>query len=670
MQGAYDTSRPNGSSRRKAGVQEAIHVYRLYQKQGPFGVDVAPSISVLSSVLNPVRQATGTARDFIRESIGSLQGRLLIKEFRVPLIVEGLDKAPEIRTHFSYLQEGYFLDTPFGNAKGITHFRVRGRTHRTATVNGVIVDGDSALKEFAEMIDDYFFPANGKTTADFELYFIDLFAPISAEDPFGETEWLIHPLRGGVRQTMTSQRPFTRMWQFDFVGLQSNRDREKAEGGFWASTLSRSALGGLLEKLGLDGVVSAVTDVFGTLDDVKGLFEDIGNAVTAVTDYVQGVQDTIRVGIGKIRGILSSIQTVIGRIEDGIDLARNLPNVIDQDLSLLPQNYPGLTRSTTPGIVAVDELRRVRDFFFALAAQPQNFAPALSDAGFTSTVPVAIEPGATIEQLAQDHGVSVDELIRANDLTFPFIDARPRPDAQIAVAEVEQQRARDRYEAAAAALGAARASGAPASDIAHLQHQVSEALARASAAEAEIDGWIETKQATPTVGRVLYAGDVIKVPKGSASTPPSIVQMHPLLENRVAVATGSSVTEEDRLFGIDVELDDEGNLVWDDDAKDIRVERGLLHMARVQVRYVKLPLGALRYAPGIGNFAFEDLGAWQGTANNQLLAYAMFKTLQQDPRIRKIRNVRAETFAGVAQLSHDVELINGQIVPDLRVPVP
>ena len=203
-------------------MKEAIHVYRLYQKQGPFGVDAPTSNSAISAVINPLRQGIATARSFIREGLGTLQGRLLIKEIHVPLIVEAFDKQPEVRTHFSYLQDGYFIDTPFARAKGITHFRIRGRTHRKATVNGVVVDGDAALKDLVELVVDYFYPGNGKTTADYELWFIDLFNLISAEYPIGETEYLIHPLRGGVRYTMSAQRPFTRMWSFEFAGLESS----------------------------------------------------------------------------------------------------------------------------------------------------------------------------------------------------------------------------------------------------------------------------------------------------------------------------------------------------------------------------------------------------------------------------------------------------------------
>lgn len=679
-QPALDRQRPNGSSRRKAGIRDAVHVYRLYQKQNTHFSDTTKGTSFLSPALDVVRNGIATARNELRDKLADLQGKVLVKEFRVPLIVESFDKQPDVRTSFTYLQEGWHLDTPFANAKGVTHFRVRGRTHwRPVLVNGVAVDGDAAIKEFAELIDDYFYPSNGKVTSDFELYFIDLMAPVSGEDPFGETEWLIHPVRNGVRQTMASNRPFIRQWQFEFLGLQSNRDlaKQKAEDGFLAS-LGRGFLGSLLAKLNLTSVVDAVREVFGTIDDVKGLVDDVGNTVTAVTDYARGVQETIRIGIGKVRGVVAGVQTLIGRIEDGIDLVRDLPSLTAQDFNRLVKDFPGLRNGDTPGIVAADELRRIEGFLLALSAQPRLFAPQLGDASSTRTISVGILPGATLDSIAAAHDVSVGDLIELNQLSFPFVDSRPNPEAAVAsaisalnrITALRAERAENHEEE----MALAQARGAGADEIATLktsyEREDLELALREQSATTALANASEANTADPLQRRVLYVGDSIRVPQPSLLTPASIVEIHPTLADRIASLTGEEIDNEDRLFGVDFELDDNGNLGWDDERSEVRIERGLLHMARVQARYVRLPLGGLFYAPGIGNYAFANLGNWQGPAENQLLAFAMFKTLQQDPRVARVRNANATTERGRAELVYDADLINGQTVPALRVPVP
>src|SRR5262249_35386560 len=134
-------------------------------------------------------------------------------------------------------------------------------------------------------------------------------------------------------------------------------------------------------------------------------------------------------------------------------------------------------------------------------------------------------------------------------------------------------------------------------------------VATAMHAVAILEGQMEALSAeiavNPSLPGVLYAGDTVRLPQAQHDvTLPSVVNLHPSLEERILAVTGAPATEEDRLFGVDLLLNNDGNMEWDKDAKDFRLERGLQHMANVQVRYVKLPLGQLRYAPSIGNFAY------------------------------------------------------------------
>lgn len=667
-QGAYNPSAPNGSGRSLV-PDRALLIFRLYVKIGVPLEAITPGRSVLSSVLDPVRGGIRAARTFIQGGLGTLQGRTLLKEFRFSLILEQINFAPEYRTHFQYTRDRFFTDTPFVNAKGITSIRIVGRTNfYPVIVNGVQVDGDAGLKDFGDTLDAYMRGGEGRLTSDYELYLIDLRTPISAEDPFGDREWLIHPRSTGLAKRQAAQRPFMQHFELDVIGLESNRDRARAESGFLGGLLSGSLFRNLLSTLRLDEVTAALDDVFGTVREVQALTQDISNAVLAISDYLTGINQIIEASIGEFRALETRIQEIIGRIEDAIAIARSIPDVAEEQWKLLIASAPGLVEGPDPGIIAADDLRRVRDVLRAAMADPGRFRkPVAGTAAPTRVVRVPLGPDATLESVAQNANVTVEQLVDTNGLRWPYVSAGVRPEHQRAIAQEALATAQAQVTAASAALAAAQQRGETAANLASLQHQLDAAAVTAATATHDLEA---ADAAIAAVGltsdRVRYAGEALDAPqRPTASGPtPSIAELTP----EKAALLDAPVTREDRLFGVDLALVD-GSLVWDSTRRDLVLERGLEHMARVQVRYVKLPLGGLRYAPGIGNYAWEDLGSWQTPGTNSLLAYAMWQTLRQDPRVQTIKRVRATTAAGAAELIHDIVLIDGETLPGVRVPV-
>lgn len=620
-QAAYDVDAPNGSARRPPG-DRVISIFRLYRKVS--AVQLAPaggtpssfdlSLGGIRSGIQGLREEVrGFTSKYLAPTIGPLAGRILEKEFQFVLILERTEQATDLRTSFSYVRDGYFIDTPLANGRGVTRFSISGRTHWTPVlVNGVPVDGDSALKDFQELIDDYFFPAKkrGAVTADYELYWINLNAPISAEDPFGEFEWLIHPIGRGLRISQSAQRPFQRFFTFEFLGLESNRDRAKADDGFLAGLFSRGFLARLLDALPIDGVRQAIDDVFGIATDTRALMDDVANVVTTVNDYLTGLTQFIKASFAQVRSLLTGIQTIIGRIQDGINILRSLPDLFSEQWRLLQQNWPGLVTDPDTGIIAIDQCNRLRDVLFALAAQPHLFQPPIISTvpagALTQSVTLPIPPGASIDTVAREAEVDIDTLIAANNLRYPFVSPGPRPERQRAAAEAAEIESRRLVGLAQGAIEAAVAAGKPAADVDYLNRERDRAILRAAAAEQALDALDALGQSQPGV---LYAGDPIRVPDTRAAARPSIRPLDPELEAAVTLLTNQPVSDEDRIFGFDLELDDDGNLVWNVDRADLAIERGLDHIARVQTRYVQLPLGALRFAPGLGNHAHDALPA-------------------------------------------------------------
>lgn len=637
-------------------------IFRLYRRQRPRSTTLSPADD---SFLGDVRRGIRAARDVVASvqtalgpSTGPLVGRTLIREYRFVMMLQRLEATPEVRSQFTYTHGGYFLDMPFANAKGVTHFRLVGHTHWTPVlVNGIPVDGDAALKDLAELIDEYFYPSNGAPPADHELYWLNYHAPISAEDPFGEFEWLIHPPKQGLRTQISHQKPFLRFFQFEFMGLESNRDRAKAEDGLLERLLGTSFLRHLLDKVGLGALADGLEAVFGTLAEVQAFLNDVSAVVVTVTDYITGVQQFIRTSIATVRGLITSVEGIIGQIENAIEQARLIPTLVGDELDRMVESLknsaPGLMRGDTTGaVLTVEKARRLRDLLLALAAQPSAFVPVVSGAPQpTLAIAYRLTEGLSLERIAQTTSVDVQTLIRANGLRFPFVDPRPRPDRQLAAATVA-------YAAAQAARDRALTDGSTPA-------QIAAALSAVNAANLEVHRWQAVQESNPAEPGVLYAGDLIRIPQQGTGPIPSIfgIDGHRLLPD------GSPPTEEERLFGIDLQVTDAGDLVWDDTARDLVLVHGLDNIVQAQRRYLRLPLNELRFAPGLGNYAYEYLTNWEGPGRNRLLAYSIFRTLEQDPRIRRVRHVRAQSYAGVAHVRYEADLINGEQLPDLRQPL-
>jgi hypothetical protein len=701
VQEAYDTAAPNGSARRRAG-DPITSVFRLYRVRPAANLRSLPNgANVVRQAIRSVRESIRSIQDRIAPTSGPLRGRTLAAEFRFDLILEEFFESPEVRTHFTYVRggppgENYFISTPFANAKGVTHFRLRGRTHwAPVLVNGVQQDGDAAIKQFKELIDDYFFPADGSPPADYELYWSNLNAPISAGDPLGEFEWLIHPTRNGVQIQQSAHRPFQRFFSFDFLGLRSNRDLAKAEDGFLAGLASGGYLRRLFDLLHIGELSDILDEIFGTVEEFHALLDDVNNIASTVLDYINGVEQFIVASFGLVRGTLSRIQALIGEVEEGIALLGDIPDLVEDQLRLVRQSFPGLSSGNAqPAVEARDQLRNVRDFLLALAAQPRLFQPPVSATGIGQSIAVNLQPAVTLEQIAAAGNVTPAEIIDTNGLLYPFFDPRVRTEkiqeqAQIAVnlASIPTDDPLTTFksltDSAARAYAWAITQGVLLDEDQLLVFAEADQVGRAIYARVRQAGTgaasateIATLQAAateaativlmyPSEPRVIYAGDPVRIPQPSPDRVPSIVG----IEGNFVAASGRQVTEEERLFGIDIYLNNAGNLEWDETQLDLRLSRGLENIALAQVRYIRLPLGQLRFAPGIGNFAWEDLSSWQGPGQNQLLVYSIARSLSQDPRVRVVSNIRSTVFKGVATLLYNAVLINGKDVPELRAPL-
>lgn len=699
---AFDPQNPNGSARLARG--EALFLFRLYGQRAPSHAPSSLGAGGLTGAIGAVRSAIGTARDFLSEKISaplsSVPGKVLLSEYRLPMIVTDLDSRGDSRCAFQYTEGGYYLDMPFRNAKGISYFRLAGHTHWTpASVNGVIVDGDSALKELKELIDDLLYPKQGVPSS-FELRWMNLWAPISADDPFGEMEWKIWPI-DRVRERQSNRRPLLREFTFEFYGLESNRDRAKAEDGFLAGLSSKGLLQKLIDAVpGLRSLTNLLGEVYGTVKDVIGLVSDVQLIIAQALDFIRGVTQFIQSAFATVRNLFTQVRSVVGSLEEGWRMAQGLVGLVPAELRRLRETFPGLENRPIAAMEGTAALRSVSDFLLALQAQPQNFADVVA-AGtiLPQSVVTQITPGATLEQIASRANVSTDDLIGVNALRYPFIESAVRTEqiatsAKTALDEVNRTNGDPAVinKAAISMLADGLTHGARLSVPDQVALRAAAQTAQDVAKRVADGGTGYTPDERAQIGRaasavsalatrypsqpgVLYAGDTLRIPQDGTDPVPSIapIEVGTIAsttgrEARLAILLGSPVTEEDRLFGIDLYLNDDGDLEWDPVLNDLRLERGLNHFGRVQARYFRLPYGALRYAPSIGNLI--DLGAWQGPGQERTRAYECWSTLVQDVRVRSVLNVNVSFQAGIAAIDYDVLAINGRRVSQMRVGVP
>lgn len=177
-------------------------------------------------------------------------------------------QSTEVRTSLYYTKGGIIADVPSPTGVGVTVFQIAGHTgfggirtdastgHATplvdrltapatpaaleqvaATVLGVVrsgtplprttsyIDGAAAIKDLQDTILYYFDPAyiesvHETQTQELQLEFLNLHAPISAEDQTGQAGWIIHPHRNMVDLQQDAQHPFLYNYAFQFAATQ------------------------------------------------------------------------------------------------------------------------------------------------------------------------------------------------------------------------------------------------------------------------------------------------------------------------------------------------------------------------------------------------------------------------------------------------------------------
>jgi hypothetical protein len=615
LEAAYDLERANLSPRR-APFDRVVFVWRLYRVTPPPELG-APEAGPLSGVRSLIRSATREMRALTQ---WVSQRRQLVLEYRMPLLVQQYQVRRDARTSLRYAFRNAIIDhTP--QALGVAQIRLAGLTYaEPVMVNGVPMDGNAALKTFQQLIEHVLAPGDG-TLQDYELYLIDLNALASAEDPIGEAEWRVVP-SSAVEVSVSAERPLLRGFRVDLWGLETNRDRMKADDGI-LGLLSTGLLADLLARIpGGQALLDTLRDVAGLITDAEQLFAETARFVATVQDVVNGVADAIRQAAGMARGLVTRIGEAIGRIEDAVKAIRGLASLPEQELKKLLRTFPlgGDVRAPRVLREAHEGLLRLRD----LALGTITVARVQDTTVHTVTY---VGPGA-------DASASAVPTPGARRRIVPTL--RPSLERALILAEI----------------------GVLSDSDARKKQELQERLKRLPLND------------DPDA---VYLGEAVQaqLTPGPQVRAVSIFPADAEIEATQARALGRPITLEDRLMGVDLRHDMVArDVVWDTSRTDLALLGGLASMLAMLERYMILPLGALRYAPGVGTYLGEVIGGWARPDNYGLALLAVHKTLAQDPRVRRVRRVELSTVGGSLRLTYDAELVDGREHRQMTVEVP
>jgi hypothetical protein len=194
--------------------------------------------------------------------IRDAQSKVLLKKHQLILFPAILDEETEVRTTLYYTKKRIVADTPAETGIGVTIFTIRGHTGyagipmegaqplvdrlsspvtvesfvqtvqsvalhvgQNHPVRGSLIDGSAAIKDLQDTIEAYFFPSGQPETSgvpqtsDLQLEFLNLSAPVSAQDQTGRVGWIIHPHRNLVNLHQEASKPFLYFYTFQFAAI-------------------------------------------------------------------------------------------------------------------------------------------------------------------------------------------------------------------------------------------------------------------------------------------------------------------------------------------------------------------------------------------------------------------------------------------------------------------
>lgn len=569
------------------------------------------------------------------------EGARVLREHLLVLRPTQYTRTPEARLTVHATAGGYHADIPASDARGIVHYQIAGTTGVWPTRPwptgpdgkqdpAEAPDGMAAIHDLRDLFESFLkATVLGRPRSEVRLELINPDEPIHRDDPVGDAAYVVVPEQSAVQTLRSAQRPSTWAYTIRLAAIARVEDFKRSQKDVEAK--KRNELQRLLDlvaqlnSFSFDQMFFRYRRLIGPALQVKAALSDLRRFLVG---WQRGIDTFVAYHVALVESLISDLAG-IGQAVAGI---------LQQDEGVSVEPAPG---RPGPGGVDVDHLATMRRSLTrlhnSLLASPGVFAPALAG-----------ESGSLGPRTGR-----VALLLPSEVANGP---ARQRP--------VDRQDGR-RHEASASrelasglvivGVGDTLDDLIPAGftdlDVLRLNPDLDYPF---------VDGSRPRRGNEPGPGDgvpwVARAGDRIRVPE---------------VEGDLGVVAGTQAAsaEDEHLFGRDLFVNPATRaLELDPTTGDLRIVAGIDNLLQGLRHLLRLPLGALTYAPDVGSYlAAETQGAWGGDLHARLAAIAARRTLTQDPRIRAVRRVQVRTYDGVTDLSFEADATSGRPLGRLAV---
>lgn len=371
-------------------------------------------------------------RTFVFRIVRKHDGKL-IKEHRLTALPQTFNLSLASRDSLQHTASGIFVDR-WGRAAGRLTITGVFPNETILLKGGDKIDGAAQFKDLRDMLEDYTGARNKDSDEEIFIRVADSLVPWFRSDlelqlfifahtlaPSTNEEWSrewyrVHlPANYMSFNKSVGDRHTNFPYNINLVLLdrldqvREEQKRDKAD--------DAEVKDGILNKAGratewVDGIKdsteSAVNSAFGVASKIYAslnTFEDaFTGALIQLDKFAFDTDKFIRYPFRKIRGLA--------------DRARQLYHVYSNAI-----NFPDAIQG---------EIKATLEYFEALLSRPDLFMEPLTDSGgrqYKSARSIKVEPGMTLQKLEVELGVPAEDIIKLNNLAYPYIDEFVNTDA-------------------------------------------------------------------------------------------------------------------------------------------------------------------------------------------------------------------------------------------------
>lgn len=562
---------------------------------------------------------------------------LILKEHRLMCLPAQYTRQVEARSSVQYTARGFFFDTI--GQKGLTRFNAEGHTlfRGQHLPNGVVIDGMASWRDLEDTLTFYFTgdspkPAiSGHETDNLMLTFIDEGDPVTEQQP-APREYVIQPHPDVISMSRRQGQPFLFHYRLSFVGFERDiREELSAQSERLGLNESPRGLFQDLARLNLqmtsinalaDGLVGEILGPQGLelLQTARNLISRVNTVVDLVSDFTSGIESVIDSAFELVNSVIAdgvSLRNSIvaladissgGRITGEHAYITNEVRHIRRQMNRLLLFSSGFGSGSTSRVLDIEDKKNTSS---SLQTGTSRLAEILNPAGspfaaavdttailgrFDSLTEIQLSDGDTIDSLAGRLDLPMSVLIAINNMAFPYVDtSQTRP-------------ALDPFD---------------------------------------------------DLGRnTYYRNETISIPvqSGTSQSARNIVLLPP--EN-LAGTEGRAFSVEERLFGSDLALSADGDLILDDATGDLVTRVGRDNLVQsIDVGW-RLRVGQLNHHPARGNYLKFEIGGYATPNSMGLMSLAALKTLLLNPRLEGVNTLKPSAGAGRFDIRYGVTALGG-----------